>query len=138
MGLKWAVQSVQWPWTGPPGPAKLLDWTGLNRRSSPGAHYGPPISHTGQTVLVEKIKGLGVDEHSMHYAPKVHSLILKDLQTAGKRSGLAGMEIVSDIVITDEEWTPLSGLVTATHKLNRKVIREKFKKEIDECLKNSP
>ncbi|RKL10253.1 Long-chain-fatty-acid--CoA ligase 1 [Fusarium oxysporum] len=91
-----------------------------------------------QTVLVEKIKGLGVDEHSMHYAPKVHSLILKDLQTAGKRSGLAGMEIVSDIVITDEEWTPLSGLVTATHKLNRKVIREKFKKEIDECLKNSP
>ncbi|CVL13278.1 related to long-chain-fatty-acid--CoA ligase [Fusarium proliferatum] len=91
-----------------------------------------------QTVLVEKIKGLGVDEHSMHYAPKVHSLILKDIQTAGKRSGLAGMEIVSDIVITDEEWTPLSGLVTATHKLNRKVIREKFKKEIDECLKNSP
>ncbi|KAG7425035.1 Acyl-CoA synthetase FUM16 [Fusarium oxysporum f. sp. raphani] len=91
-----------------------------------------------QTVLVEKIKGLGVDEHSMHYAPKVHSLILKDLQTTGMRSGLAGMEIVSDIVITDEEWTPLSGLVTATHKLNRKVIREKFKKEIDECLKNSP
>jgi long-chain acyl-CoA synthetase len=44
----------------------------------------------------------------MHYAPKVHSLILKDLQTAGMRSGLAGMEIVSDIVITDEEWTPLS------------------------------
>ncbi|KAI8405694.1 hypothetical protein FOFC_15182 [Fusarium oxysporum] len=50
MGLKWAVQSVQWPWTGPPGPAKLLDWTGLNRRSSPGAHYGPPISHTARLV----------------------------------------------------------------------------------------
>jgi long-chain acyl-CoA synthetase len=34
--------------------------------------------------------------------------------------------------------TYFQGLVTATHKLNRKVIREKFKKEIDECLKNSP
>ncbi|KAJ4175581.1 long-chain fatty acid-CoA ligase [Fusarium falciforme] len=91
-----------------------------------------------ETVLVEKIKGLGVDEHSMHYDPKVRSLILKDLQGTGKRSGLAGMEIVSGVVITDEEWTPPSGLVTATHKLNRKIIREKFKKEIDECLKNSP
>ncbi|KAH7231690.1 uncharacterized protein BKA55DRAFT_653695 [Fusarium redolens] len=91
-----------------------------------------------ETVLAEKIKGLGVDEHSMHYDPKVRSLILKDLQSTSKRSGLAGMEIVSGVVITDEEWTPPSGLVTATHKLNRKVIREKFKKEIDECLENSP
>ncbi|KAI7772503.1 hypothetical protein LZL87_014099 [Fusarium oxysporum] len=91
-----------------------------------------------QTVLIEKIKGLGVDEHNIHYAPTIRSLILKDLQSAGKRSGLAGMEIVSDVIMTDEEWTPLSGLVTATHKLNRKVIREKFKKEIDQCLKNSP
>jgi len=30
------------------------------------------------------------------------------------------------------------GLVTATQKLNRKVIREKFKKDIDACLKNVP
>ncbi|KAH7464163.1 Acyl-CoA synthetase [Fusarium oxysporum f. sp. matthiolae] len=91
-----------------------------------------------ETVLAEKIKGLGVNEQSMHYDPKVRSLILKDLQSTGKRSGLASMEIVSGVVITDEEWTPPSGLVTATHKLNRKVIREKFKKEIDECLKNAP
>jgi long-chain acyl-CoA synthetase len=61
-----------------------------------------------QTVLVEKMKGLGVDERSIHYARTVRSLILKDLQSAGKRSGLTGMEIVSDVVITDEEWTPLS------------------------------
>lgn len=33
--------------------------------------------------------------------------------------------------------TIAQGLVTATQKLNRKVIREKFKKEIDECLKSS-
>jgi long-chain acyl-CoA synthetase len=66
-----------------------------------------------QTVLIEKIKGLGVDEHSIHYAPTVRSLILKDLQSAGKRSGLAGMEIVSDVIMTDEEWTPLS--VSFTH-----------------------
>lgn len=29
------------------------------------------------------------------------------------------------------------GLVTATQKLNRKVIREAFKKDIDECLKST-
>jgi long-chain acyl-CoA synthetase len=44
----------------------------------------------------------------VYYDPKVRSLILKDLQSTGKRSGLAGMEIVSGVVITDEEWTPPS------------------------------
>jgi hypothetical protein len=57
VGLIWAVQSVQWAWTGPPGPEKLLDWTGLNRRSSPEAHYGPPISHTGYSTLNKLIRG---------------------------------------------------------------------------------
>ncbi|RYC77934.1 hypothetical protein BFJ63_vAg19191, partial [Fusarium oxysporum f. sp. narcissi] len=56
-----------------------------------------------QIVLIGKIKGLGIDKHSLHYAPMVWSLILKDLQSAGKRSGLAGMDIVSDVIMTDEE-----------------------------------
>ncbi|KAH7112426.1 hypothetical protein EDB81DRAFT_923153 [Dactylonectria macrodidyma] len=101
--------------------------TNVMVHADPGHSRPIAVITPNETVLVEKIKGLGVDEHNMHYDPKVRSLILKDLQRTGKRSGLAGMEIVSGV-----------GLVTATHKLNRKVIREKFKKEIDECLKNSP
>ncbi|PFH59779.1 hypothetical protein XA68_11887 [Ophiocordyceps unilateralis] len=89
-------------------------------------------------VLAEKAKELGVDEHQMHQDAKVRSAVLKDLQMTGKRAGLTSLETVAGVVITDEEWTPPSGLVTATQKLNRKVIRERFKKSIDACLKNCP
>ncbi|PHH90773.1 hypothetical protein CDD83_2702 [Cordyceps sp. RAO-2017] len=88
-----------------------------------------------EKVLQEKAKELGVDEHDMHHDAKVRAAVLKDLQLTGKRAGLSGMEIVAGVVITDEEWTPPSGLVTATQKLNRKAIRERFKKEIEQCLK---
>lgn len=64
MGLKWAVQ---WPWTEPPGPTILAAWTGLNRRSSPGAHYRPSIPQAvgdlDELFLpVEESTGVGVDE----------------------------------------------------------------------------
>ncbi|KAF7539463.1 hypothetical protein G7Z17_g12425 [Cylindrodendrum hubeiense] len=104
--------------------------------------YSRPIAiiMPNEKVLVEKAKELGVHEdniHTMHHNAKVRSFVLKDLQTAAKRAGLVSMETVSGVVITDEEWLPDSGLVTATQKLNRKVIRDAFKKDIDECLKNT-
>ncbi|KAH6605628.1 hypothetical protein Trco_004781 [Trichoderma cornu-damae] len=91
-----------------------------------------------EKVLAAKAEELGVDEHSMHHDPKVQAAVFKDLQITAKRSGLSGLETVAGVVITDEDWTPHSGLVTATQKLNRKVIRETFKKQIDECLKHTP
>lgn len=117
-----------------------------------------------EKVLVEKAKELGVAEHEMHTNSKVRDAVLKDLQATGKRAGLSSMEIITGVVITDEEWTPpsvskvaislasfessssrshrklmenLQGLVTATQKLNRKVIRDRYKKEIDACLKST-
>lgn len=59
-------------------------------------------------VLPAKAKELGVDEHNMHNDRRVRNLVLKDLQTAGRRAGLSEIEIVSGVVITDEEWTPPS------------------------------
>ncbi|ETS00933.1 hypothetical protein MKX07_006479 [Trichoderma sp. CBMAI-0711] len=91
-----------------------------------------------EKVLADKARELGVDEHSMHHDSKIQSAVLKDLQTVAKRSGLSGLETIGGVVITDAEWTPDSGLVTATQKLNRKVIKETFKKQIDECLKHAP
>lgn len=109
-----------------------------------------------EKVLIEKAKELGVDEHSMHTDAKVKAVVLKDLQATARAAGLVGMETVAGVVITEEEWTPptvshnfvvfpkiqlianrhlLQGLVTATQKLNRRVIREFYKKQIDECFK---
>lgn len=91
-----------------------------------------------EKVLAAKAAELGVDEHSMHHDSKVQAAVLKDLQVTAKRSGLSGLETVGGVVVTDADWTPDSGLVTATQKLNRKAIREEFKKQIEECLKHAP
>ncbi|OAQ73928.1 fatty acid activator Faa4 [Pochonia chlamydosporia 170] len=103
------------------------------------AEHSRPIAviMPNEKVLVDRAKDLGVDEHDMHTNPKVRDAVLKDLQATGRRAGLSSMEIVCGVVLTDEEWTPPSGLVTATQKLNRRVIRDRFKKEIAECLKNA-
>lgn len=74
------------------------------------AEYTRPIAviMANEKVLAEKSREIDVDEHSMHSDREVRNLVLKDLQTTGRRAGLSEMEIVSGVVITDEEWTPPS------------------------------
>lgn len=59
-----------------------------------------------QAILVQRAKDLGVDEHDMYTNAKVNSFVLKDLQDTGRRAGLAPMEIVAGVVITEDEWLP--------------------------------
>lgn len=93
---------------------------------------------TNDRILVDKAKELGVDEHDMHTSKKIKDLIFKDLQATGRRAGLSSLETIGGVVVTDVEWLPPTGLVTATQKLNRKVLREHFKDQIAECLKTAP
>jgi long-chain acyl-CoA synthetase len=37
---------------------------------------------------------------------KLQSIILRDMQAAGKSGGLAGIEIIDGVVLADEEWNP--------------------------------
>jgi long-chain acyl-CoA synthetase len=37
---------------------------------------------------------------------KVIALVLKQLQDAGRKGGLSGIEIIEGVVLADEEWTP--------------------------------
>jgi len=89
-----------------------------------------------ENALAEKAKEVGVDAHSMYSNDKIRKIVLKDLQNIGKQNGLVGMEIVANVVITDEEWTPQNGLVTATQKLSRRAIREKYSAQIKKGLEN--
>lgn len=86
-------------------------------------------------ALLEVAKALEVDEDSIHSSPQIVEAILKDLQHVGKTGGLTSLETIAGVAVIDTEWTPPTGLVTATHKLNRKAICDRFKKEIDEVLK---
>lgn len=68
---------------------------------------------------------------------KLQGVVLKELQAAGRSGGLAGIEIIEGVVLSDEEWTPHNGLVTAAQKLNRKGIVSKYKKEIVQAYGSS-
>ncbi|KAK4190986.1 hypothetical protein QBC35DRAFT_45594 [Podospora australis] len=87
-----------------------------------------------EKVLAKKAKELGVEESRMHKDKKVRDAVLKSLQGVAKKNGLSGMETVSGVVVVEEEWTPGNGLVTATQKVNRRAVREKYKNDIKDCV----
>ncbi|KAL2143953.1 hypothetical protein VTI28DRAFT_9783 [Corynascus sepedonium] len=89
---------------------------------------------TNDKALAKKASDLGVAEDQMYRDAKVRGAVLKALQDVARKEGLSAMETVAGVVLADEEWTPANGLVTATQKLNRKAIREKYSKEIKACL----
>jgi long-chain acyl-CoA synthetase len=68
---------------------------------------------------------------------KLQSAVLKELQTVGRQGGLSGIEIIDGVVLSDEEWTPQNGLVTAAQKLNRKGILNQYKKEVEQAYGSS-
>ena len=61
---------------------------------------------------------------------KVQELVLKDCNAAGKKNGFKPMELLQGVILTADEWTPESGLVTAAQKLQRKKVAEKYDREI--------
>jgi long-chain acyl-CoA synthetase len=68
---------------------------------------------------------------------KVQGEILKQLQVIGRKSGFASMEILVGVVLADEEWTPVNGLVTATNKLNRRVLSKRYANGIENAYLKS-
>lgn len=69
--------------------------------------------------------------------PKVQALVLKEVLAAGKRGGLAGVEMLAGIVIVHEEWTPQTGFLTSAMKLQRRKIAEHYRKDIDRAYAKS-
>ncbi|KAG2145440.1 uncharacterized protein EDB93DRAFT_1241111 [Suillus bovinus] len=60
----------------------------------------------------------------------VQDLMLKECNGIGKKNSFKPMEILEAVVLTAEEWTPESGLVTAAQKVQRSKVAKKFEKEI--------
>ncbi len=56
--------------------------------------------------------------------------MLKECNATGKKSGFKSMEMLQAVVLTADEWTPESGLVTAAQKLQRKKIAQRYDAEI--------
>jgi long-chain acyl-CoA synthetase len=48
----------------------------------------------------------GVSGDDLVHNKKINAAVLKQLQSAGQKGGLAGFEIVEGVALADEEWTP--------------------------------
>lgn len=83
---------------------------------------------------LESNSALGVDkdEHlgKLCHDKRVSELVLKELNAVGRKNGFKALELLQAVVVTDEEWTPENGLVTAAQKLQRKKVAEHYEKEI--------
>ncbi len=64
------------------------------------------------------IEGNGIED--LVHSKKLNSIVLKEMQTAGKSGGLTGPELIDGVVMSDEEWnsanvsTPISQLTETT------------------------
>ncbi|KAJ7778653.1 long-chain-fatty-acid-CoA-ligase [Mycena maculata] len=67
---------------------------------------------------------------------RVASLVLKECNSVGKKSGFKAMETLSAVILTPDNWTPENGLLTAAQKIQRTLIARKFDAEIKEAYKN--
>ncbi|KAH6681132.1 long-chain-fatty-acid-CoA ligase [Plectosphaerella plurivora] len=86
-----------------------------------------------EPALINLAKSIGVEGNTVEelvHDKKVNSAVLRELQNAGREGGLSGIEIIEGVVLSDDEWTPQNGFVTAAQKLQRKVIVDKYKGEI--------
>lgn len=98
----------------------------------------PHAAHLKQTL---EGKNIGVDAnkslHDLCEDQAVVDLVLKECNAIGKKNGFKQMELLQAVVLTPEEWTPESGLVTAAQKVQRKKVAEAFAKEIKVRLYHS-
>ncbi|KAJ3069241.1 long-chain fatty acid-CoA ligase [Podochytrium sp. JEL0797] len=62
--------------------------------------------------------------------PEVNMTVLKTLREIAKKVGFKPSEMIGQLRLLGEEWTPQNGLLTAAMKLQRKGITTKFKAEI--------
>jgi len=79
---------------------------------------------------LKHLSGKDQDADSLCKDSSVKKAALQQLNEAGKKAGFKQMELLQDVILTAEEWTPASGLVTPAQKLQRKKVQEHYKDEI--------
>jgi len=93
-----------------------------------------------EAALKQLAKDNGEAESSLEemvHNKKIQDAALKELQAVGKKGGLAPFEIITGVVLSEEEWTAQNGLLTAAQKIQRKPLVKKFQKEVKEAYKSS-
>lgn len=85
----------------------------------------PPPGFTGDAK--------GTDLHALSADKAVAGAVLKECIAVARKEGFKSIEILELVVLTPDEWTPESGLVTAAQKIQRRAITTRYKAEIEVC-----
>lgn len=73
-------------------------------RQKPVAIIVPAEPALKKLAAEQGVKGDSLEE--LVHDKKINSAVLKQLQAAGQKGGLAGFEMIEGVVLADEEWTP--------------------------------
>ncbi|BCR88402.1 long-chain fatty acid-CoA ligase FAA1 [Aspergillus chevalieri] len=93
-----------------------------------------PVEAALKKVAEEsKVSSGGETLEALVHNEDLKSAVLKQLQNTGRSLGLKGIEIISGVVLSDEEWTPQNGYMTAAQKLQRKKIVNRHKDDINKA-----
>ncbi|KAI9281565.1 hypothetical protein BY458DRAFT_498967 [Sporodiniella umbellata] len=96
-----------------------------------------PIASTFESYLSDR----GMDVSQAGFSElctnsQAQQLLLSALQQQAKKEGLKGAEIIQNIWISKDLWTPEMGLLTAAQKLKRKAISALYEKELKTMFSN--
>lgn len=61
---------------------------------------------------------------------ETQQVILDSLKEIGKKEGLKSFELLSNIYVCPDEWTPENDMVTAAQKIKRQQIIAKYKTQL--------
>ncbi|KAG5723723.1 Long-chain-fatty-acid--CoA ligase 2 [Termitomyces sp. T112] len=100
----------------------------------------PHEAHLRHAIQTNTNGAKGVDS-SAHLSDlcedkRVKGLLLKEINATGKKNGFKPQELLQAVILTPDEWTPESGLVTAAQKIQRSKIAKTFEAEIKEIYEN--
>jgi long-chain acyl-CoA synthetase len=87
------------------------------------------LRHAIEDSQINKDSSLDELCHNEH----VKTMVLKDLNSIGKKNGFRSNELLQAVILTPDEWTTQSGLLTAAQKIQRGPIAKAFAKEIEVC-----
>jgi long-chain acyl-CoA synthetase len=87
------------------------------------------LRHAVEDSRINKDSSLDELCHNEH----VKTMVLKDLNAIGKKNGFRSNELLQAVILTPDEWTTQSGLLTAAQKIQRGPIARAFAKEIEVC-----
>ncbi|CDO68066.1 hypothetical protein BN946_scf184347.g3 [Trametes cinnabarina] len=109
--------------------------------ANPNAQQPMAIIIPNEPHLRQMLEAKGVDVDTKKSLQElcrnraVADFVLKECNAVGKKNGFKSMELLQAVVLTPDEWTPESGLVTAAQKVQRKKVAEAFDKEIKEVYR---